>query len=201
MLRKGVDTRAAIVRAALDLAAGGDWAATSLQAVRQRAGVSNGSLFHHFPTRRDLTSAVAAEALAELRAWLTAELADDARLGVTGVVRRHLAWVQGNPAVARLLLTAPPADPPPPSAGTSTGDRFAAAVADWLRAHGWTGRPDIDVVLALWTGPTREYARRWLASPSGPPVTEAADALAEGAWAAVRPLLGPDRPGGPPGRP
>lgn len=39
----------AIVDVALACALEAGWETTSLQAVRVRAGVSNGSLFHHFP--------------------------------------------------------------------------------------------------------------------------------------------------------
>lgn len=82
-------TREAIVRAAVACAATGEWERTSLPAVRQRAGVSNGSLFHHFPTRQDLTAAVVASGLGEHHRVLLAELGEDATASVTGEVRRH----------------------------------------------------------------------------------------------------------------
>lgn len=73
-----LQTRTAIVTAALGLAAEGSWESTSLQQVRRRAGVSNGSLFHHFPTRDDLTAAVVAAALTDHQDALLAELVNDA---------------------------------------------------------------------------------------------------------------------------
>ncbi|MDN5751455.1 MAG: TetR/AcrR family transcriptional regulator [Pseudonocardia sp.] len=184
-------TREAIVQAALRCVAGGDWEGTSLQTVRQRAGVSNGSLFHHFRTRQDLTAAVIAAALEEHQRVLLEELSADAASGVAGVVRRHLRWVHDNQAVARLLLSAAPdvlrssmSEPV-----LEANRRFFEAVAEWLREHGWQTRPELGVVLALWIGPAQEYSRQWLAAPGKPAPTTAADDLALGAWTALAPLL------------
>lgn len=66
---------------------------------------------------------------------------------------------------------------------------FFTAVADWLRAQGWDEAVRLSVVLALWTGPTQEYARHRLADPDADLTGDAADALADGAWRALAPLL------------
>lgn len=177
--------------AAVDCAAVGDWEGTSMQAVRQRAGVSNGSLFHHFPTRQDLTAAVVASGLDQHQRALLAELRADARVSVTGVVRRHLRWVQDNPAVARLLLGAP-ADVLRASVSGPVLDssrRFFDSVGSWLREHGWEERPQLRVVVALWIGPAQECSRLWLAASGTWSLDTVADDLAEGAWAVLGPLL------------
>ncbi len=73
---------------------------------------------------------------------LMVELADDTELGVTEVVRRHLRWVDDNREVAQLLLGVSP-DVLRRSLSTPVLDgnrRFFAAVADWLREHGWGER-------------------------------------------------------------
>jgi AcrR family transcriptional regulator len=187
----GAGTREVIVRAALEIAAGGGWEDASLRAVRQRAGVSNGSLFHHFPTRRDLTAAVVAAGLDDHQRLLLAALGSNAERGVTDAVRRHLVWVEENPAVARLLLSAPP-DLLRASVSEDVLDgsrRFFDAVADWLSAHGWRQRPQLRVVLALWIGPAQECSRNWLAAPDTWSLAEVADDVADGAWAALKPWL------------
>lgn len=184
-------TRDAIVQAAVACAAAGDWERTSLQVVRQRAGVSNGSLFHHFPTRHDLTAAVVAAGLEEHQRVLLAELTGDAEVGVTGVVRRHLRWVQDNVALARMLLGAP-ADvlrAAVPEAVLEDNRRFSIAVSTWLQEHGWTRAPELRVVVALWIGPAQECSRLWLAEPAAWQLQSVADDLAAGAWAALHPLL------------
>ena len=190
MLQSG-GTRAAILRAALDCAADGDWQATPLQAVRHRAGVSNGSLFHHFPTRQALDAALVAAALEEHQELLLAELSPDPEGAVVAVVRRHLQWVQDNPEVARLVLHAPPdvlrAAVTAPALESNRA--FFQSVAAWLERHGWSGRPPLPVVLALWTGPAQEYSRQWLAGSRAAPLLDVADDLADGARAALVPLL------------
>ncbi len=184
-------TREAIVQAAVACAAAGDWEGTSLQAVRQRAGLSNGSLFHYFPTRQDLTTAVVAAALQDHHRVLLAELSADAEAGVTAVVRRHLQWVQDNAALARLLLGAPAAllRAAVPETALEDNRRFFTAVSAWLGEHGWTRTPQLRVVVALWIGPAQECSRLWLAEPDAWPLLSVGDDLAAGAWAALQPLL------------
>jgi AcrR family transcriptional regulator len=188
----GSSSREQIVRAALACAIEQGWESTSLQAVRLRAGVSNGSLFHYFPSREALAGAVIAAGLSDHQSALTAELCavTDARAGIERVVIRHVQWMQNHRALAQLFLSTPPdvlrsgLD-----AAAVAGNRsFFQDVASWLRDQGWSGAPELAVVLALWIGPAQEYARSHLAAGSGR-LDAAADALAAGAWRAVQPFL------------
>lgn len=194
----GVPTRASrqgIVAAALALTAENGWDATSLSAVRQRAGVSNGSLFHFFPTREALASAVVGAGMSAHQDDLLTELhaAGTARGSVTGVVRRHLRWVADHRQLAGLLLSAPPQTlRASVDASTLAANRdFFTEVADWLVGHGWTGAPPLTTVAALWLGPAQYYARGWLAAPDDSLPNAAID-LAEGAWRTLAPLLDPE---------
>lgn len=185
-------TRTAIVDAALACALQDGWEATSLQEVRQRAGVSNGTLFHHFPRRAELATAVVAAGLADQQDALVHELrgASTPAGGVSAVVLRHLRWVEDNQQLARLLLAASPEvlrGGLDATALTANRD-FFTEVDSWLRSAGWPGVPDLAVVAALWIGPSQEYARGWLAAPDTP-LAAAAGALANGAWHTLRPLL------------
>jgi len=184
-------TRKAILGAALECVVAGGWDATSLHALRQRAGVSNGSLFHHFPTRQDLRNAVLAVALQQHQQLLLVELVNDAEKAVMGVVRRHLRWVNDNQAIAQLLLNTAPdvlresVSPPV----IEENREFFRAVAAWLGEHGWDGHPAIPVALALWIGPAQEYSRQRLARADRAASLADADDLANGAWAALSPFL------------
>lgn len=203
------DGRSVIVDAALAGVEERGGEATSMQAVRERAGVGNVSLFHHFPTRADLAAAVVAAGLADHQAVLPRALhaagdpedpedPEDTEDAVRRVVVRHLRWIEDNPQPARLFLHSPPdvLQTMLDEAALDAERGFAAEVDDRLRGHGWSGAPVLTVVVALWIGPVHEYARGWLASPGSSPAL-VADALAEGARRAVRPLLGsPGRPAG-----
>ncbi len=188
---QGRGAREALVNSAMECVTEGTWDSTSLQAVRERAGVSNGSLFHHFPTRQDLTAAVVGEALEEHQRVLLAQLGTDAELGVTGAVRQHLSWVDDNRQVARLLLSASPEVLRLSLSGPAleSSRRFFLEVEGWLREHGWRESVPLPVVLALWVGPAQEFSRQRLAQDDDLPVLEAAEGLSAGAWAALRPLL------------
>jgi len=188
---QGRGAREALVKSAMEWVTEGAWDSTSLRAVRERAGVSNGSLFHHFPTRQDLTAAVVGEALEEHQRVLLAQLGTDAELGVTGAVRQHLSWVDDNRQVARLLLSAPPELLRLSLSGpvVESNRRFFLEVEGWLHEHGWRESVPLPVVLALWVGPAQEFSRQRLAQDDDLPVLEAAEGLSAGAWAALRPLL------------
>lgn len=162
-----------------------------MQTVRQRAGISNGSLFHHFRTRQELDAALVAAALDEHQQALLVELTGGVESAVTGVVCRHLQWVQDNAAVARLLLYAPPEVLRAALAAPAleANRAFFGSISAWLQQHGWQGRPALPVVLALWIGPAQEYSRQWLAGDRRSQVVDAADDLASGAWAALALLL------------
>lgn len=52
--RRGEETRRQLIRAAVDCLSERGYAATSIEAVMERASVSRGSVLHQFPTRTDL---------------------------------------------------------------------------------------------------------------------------------------------------
>ncbi len=74
--------------------------------VCRRAGVSNGSLFHHFPTRDALVTAVYVHVVEEYQAHLLAAIGTDvtAAHGIRAIVRTHYDWVSAHPDDARLLV-------------------------------------------------------------------------------------------------
>lgn len=164
---------------------------TTVEQVRKRAGVSNGSFFHHFPNKQDLAEAVYLQGLeqhqAELLAVLTPQL--ELRAGIEGVVHRHLSWMADNPRLATFLLAPPdwiaPRDAPQISASSR---EFFRSVAQWLQGHGWAGTPELGIVIAIWTGPAQEYARHRLLG-SAEQAEGAAPSLAQAAWNALNPLL------------
>src|SRR4051794_20221762 len=78
------------------------YAGLSLQEVRRDAGVSNGSLYHHFAGKADLVAALRVDGMQECQDIVLATLAaaGSAENGVRGTVRRYLCWVEGHRELA-----------------------------------------------------------------------------------------------------
>jgi AcrR family transcriptional regulator len=55
--QRAIETRAALLDAAIDCLVEGGYSATTTTEVAQRAGVSRGAQLHHFPTKADLLAA------------------------------------------------------------------------------------------------------------------------------------------------
>ncbi|WP_318218751.1 TetR/AcrR family transcriptional regulator [Streptomyces sp. SCL15-6] len=194
----GTDARTRLLTAALDCFLERGVQRTTVEQIRKRADVSNGSLFHHFPSKQDLAEAVYLQGLeqhqAELHAALTPQLG--LRAGIEGVVHRHLTWMAEHPRLATFLLAPPdwiaPRDAPQIAASSR---EFFDSIAQWLRGHGWAGTPALTIVIAIWTGPAQEYARHRLLSGADR-TDDATQVLAQAAWNALKPLLRPNAPEG-----
>lgn len=106
-LDRGRATRHHLLDVATDLFAERGYEGTSTEAVLERAGVSRGSLYHHFPGKEALFEAVVASVhtrvgeatLAEAEALGDADVHTLLRTG-------YLAWVRlaGEPVVRQILL-------------------------------------------------------------------------------------------------
>ena len=79
------------------------YAAASMDMVRQEAGVSNGSLYHHYPTKNLLADALYAATLRTFHATLLRAVGSraSAQSGVKGLVRAYVQWVADHPERAR----------------------------------------------------------------------------------------------------
>lgn len=186
--------RSRLLAAAAELFAEQGAAAVSMDAVRQRAGVSNGSLYHHFPTRQRLAGELYAEVLADYHRTLLARLqrARSAEAGVKALVGAHIDWVLAAPAKARLLHQLRRSDAPPVDDGarSAANAEAFAVLGRWIDERVAQGelRPlPMRVWHALVFAPVLSLTPHWLAAepPSVPPAVR--HALAEGAWRAVGP--------------
>src|SRR4051812_29835968 len=103
-----LSTRDKLLDAAAQLFLQNGYTATSMDQVRQAAGVSNGSLYHHFPSKAQLADALYVQTLHDFHAAMLHPIAREARdasaeAGVKGLVRAHVNWVLKNPGRAALL--------------------------------------------------------------------------------------------------
>ena len=98
-------TRDRLLQAAAKVFLRHGFSGAAMDLVRQHAGVSNGSLYHHFPTKAQLADALYAHTLREFHAVLMQPIRGraSAQSGIKGLVRTYIDWVCANPEGARLL--------------------------------------------------------------------------------------------------
>src|SRR3954454_22483044 len=168
------------------------YAGASLEQVRRDAGVSNGSLYHHFPRRAYLAARLLNDGMRQCQDAVLAVVArgGDVENTVRAVVTEQLRWVEQHADLARWILSDLP-DEVLLAAEPDLGDdarRYAVAVGDWLAARSRDGvliEGSFAVRHALWLGPAMEFARHWLRGRSRQRPADAATDLAEGAWRAL----------------
>jgi AcrR family transcriptional regulator len=102
---RGEATRAQLIATGTRLFAARGYEGTSIEAVLQEAGVSRGSLYHHFSSKEALFEAVLEDVEARVGAQ-TLEAALGATSPVEALRASCLAWIRlaGDPVVQRILL-------------------------------------------------------------------------------------------------
>jgi AcrR family transcriptional regulator len=102
---RGEATRAALIEAARELFTERGYAAVGTNEVVQRAGVTRGAMYHHFPDKRELFRAVYEDTerlLVEGLAAQVAEIEDPWEALVAGV--RHFFDISSDPQLMRMGL-------------------------------------------------------------------------------------------------
>ena len=165
--------------------------ATSMDLVRRAAGVSNGSLFHHFPTKESLLAGLYLRTLAEYHASIARVLRrkQSASSTVSAIVRTHLRWVAANEEKARLLHEARWSE----AVASAKDDLTALNRAMFAELRAWTEREhaalravETSLLVAIVLGPAMEFTRAWLRDPDPARMRRAAPVLADAAWQAIR---------------
>jgi AcrR family transcriptional regulator len=168
------------------------FANASLELVRQRAGVSNGSLYHHYPTKTHLADALYAHVLRDYHAQMMGTLAKSPRaeVGVKGLIRATVQWVVQNPHRARLLhdLRMSGALVDGPRERDETNAKAFGVLAVWVAARTAAGEMR-EMPQPVWTAlvfsPVMALMPHWANQPKPEvsPVVRAA--LEHAAWMAV----------------
>ena len=104
-IERGQATREHLIAVATQLFASRGYEGTSIDAVQQGAGVSRGSLYHHFASKDALFEAVVEEIETRVGTEVIAA-AEGTTDAVAGLRAGCLAWVRlaGDPVVQRILL-------------------------------------------------------------------------------------------------
>ena len=172
------ERREAILDVALELFLDEESDAT-IEEICRRSGASNGSVYHHFGSKDGIAAELTARFLGDYQEGFLAALEDD---GVRAAVAHHLRWVTDHPAWARFLLRHA-------TGGARLAElnrAFYGQVDDWFARHRLRELPR-DVRAAILIGPAQEISRAWLDGTSTTRPDEAADALGEAAWRALKP--------------
>lgn len=168
--------------------------AASMDVVRRQAGVSNGSLYHHFPSKAHLAGALYLHTLRDFHAALLQPLARDpaAEPGVRGLVRAYLRWIVAHPDRARLLhrLRRSGELDGMEGAWIDPNRKAYATLRSWMEkqvAAGGMRHLPFSVWMALVFSPAYALTPQWVgaAQPSVAPAVRRA--LEEAAWRAVAP--------------
>jgi len=167
--------------------------AASIGDVSAAAGASVGSIYHHFEGKEGLAAEVYTDALADFqRAFADAvTAAGPAEDGVRAGVRTVVRWcLRDQPEAAQFLLTASDAARGPAADRLRELNRdFFARVVGWWKPHvkdGTLRELDLDLIAAIWLGPSLEYCRMRLTGRTRVADKRAERALADAAWNALR---------------
>jgi AcrR family transcriptional regulator len=180
--------RERLLRAALSRFANDGALAATLEDIRRDAGVSVGALYHHFPDKAGLATALYVQLTSEFQEGFAAELRThaDAEAGVRAGVRFYLRWVSSNRAAAGLLMGERPGED---AALRERNKAFFAETMAWWRTHvhyGTLRDLPFDVIHALWLGPAHEFTRHWLAGRAKRVPAAVTDILADAAWQTLK---------------
>lgn len=187
----GSSTRSKLLDAAATVFLAHGFTAASMDMVRQQAGVSNGSLYHHFPTKALLADALYVHTLRDFHAALLSPIAGaaTAEAGVKGLIRAYIQWVLQHPDQARLLHKLRRTDGMTEGLETSAVNaEVFAALAQWIDQQVATGDMraiPFPVWMALVFSPALSLTQHWVvqARPGVAPKVRAA--LEHAAWMAV----------------
>lgn len=190
--------RERVLAAALACFARAGVVATTLEDIRRESGASTGAIYHHFADKRELAASVYVNGMACYQGAFVSELRahPGAEEGVRAIVAFHLRWCAANRDLARYLLTQREAAGPVDEALAQANRGFFAEVARWWAPHAHYGALrdlDLDLVYALWLGPSQEYCRHWLAGRARRVPAAVARELADAAWHSLQRTEG-DRP-------
>jgi AcrR family transcriptional regulator len=189
----------------LDAALGGfledGYGQTTIADIRSRSEVSNGALFHHFPTKESIADALFVEAIASFHEglWdLVGRKPRSLRAAVRGVIAHQLSWIEDHPDLARFVYMRGHLDWD--SQGGSEVEelnrRIASAIREWMTpliAKGEIRPRSMLTISAIVTGPAHAIAQRWLAGQLDSAPTTFVDELADAAWAGLRGKPAPGR--------
>lgn len=188
--------RQAILDAALECFSSIGYDQTTLADIRELAGASTGSIYHHFGSKEQIAASLYLDGVRQTQeAGLEALLRTrTARTGVAAQVAAYIDWVIAHRALATFLFAMRHA----PFLGEDEGtiaalnrdvhDRAARWISDQVAAG---ELPDLDPTIrwAIVFGPCRHWAGSWLRGTTHVSPEEAKRQISAAAYAGLRALI------------
>ena len=166
-------TRQSIFDAALNSFNLVGYEATTVAAICQISGVSNGSFFHHFGSKEGLAGALFLVALSSYQATLVKELPNSpqAEKGITCLIEAHVNWVTEHRAEARFMFEQVRSEwlAPIQAEQQARNTELAKAIEAWRKPLIEKGELEDTPSLAFFSqviGPAQLLCRIWLSSQS-----------------------------------
>ncbi|HEV3048251.1 MAG TPA: TetR/AcrR family transcriptional regulator [Solirubrobacteraceae bacterium] len=193
MTAPSTDTRTRILETALACFTADGYEQTTTARIRERSGVSNGTLFHYFPTKEAIADALYVQAISSYQEGLWELLRRRPRsleAAVRGTVEHQLTWTEAHREHARFLYMRGHLQWDS-AAGAELAELnrgLATAYREWMAPlieAGAIRRRSMLVIGAIVTGPAHAIARRWLAGQVDGPLRSYVEELSDAACAAL----------------
>jgi len=158
--------------------------AVSTAEIRRTAGMSNGSLFHHFENKEGIAVAVFVSLVRSYQSEIGEKLRPTKRAaeGIDAFIRTHNLWIENDPDGARILFNGhhPSWSHDALLKIRAENQGFGQTLIDWknnLEDGNLLGSWSIALILATLVGPTQVMCRAWLSGQSKVPPSENVESL------------------------
>jgi len=185
--------RRQIIEAALACFAQNGVIETTMEEIQLKAGVSNGSLYHHFKSKDQLVAAVYLEGILDYQNGLLEQVTKqaEARDGILALVGFHLGWVNEYPEWSAYLFQSRSDD-----FSTEVHRSIAAANQGFFTELESYFQPFVEtgilkntppfIRLSLLLGPCQQCAQLMLNKNCAIDLTETVGQISEGIWLALK---------------
>jgi AcrR family transcriptional regulator len=187
-------TRDRILQAALTCFLQDGYEQATIARIRERSGVSNGALFHHFRSKEAIADTLHVEGISSFQEglWeLVHRRPRSLRSAVHDVIAHQMRWIEEHADLARFVYIRGHLewDSPAGHQVASLNRDLANAMREWMRPSIQSGEirtSSMLVITAIVSGPAHALAQRWLAGHCDRPPSEFVDELSLAAWAGLR---------------
>lgn len=191
--RNSEQRRREILDAALECFSGRGFGASTMADIRERAGASTGSIYHHFKSKEQLAAELYLEGVRGMQQHGVSALLEheSTEHGVCALVEGYLDWVGAHKKLAAFLFAMRNADfleGVEQDLDRIQRDAIEAAT-DWFRSRMLAGElPNLsaDVLRAILYGPAAHFARQWAASQADVSLDIAKRQLARAVWESLK---------------